>query len=156
MKNIFVLFCACIALIGCTSTPKVDTITEADTIRNLDSQWAAAIKDKNVENVMNLIASDAVFMIDDLPIIDGKEAIRESQVSWYSDTTIVFSTYTGTSEAIEVSASGDLAYSRGIERYNQNTPNGTIERVSKWVDIWKKIDSEWKVIVVIGNSDKPL
>jgi len=35
-------------------------------------------------------------------------------------------------------------------------PKETVESVGKWIDIWKEINGEWKCIVNISNSDKPL
>jgi ketosteroid isomerase-like protein len=36
------------------------------------------------------------------------------------------------------------------------TPNGPVDDMSKWIDIWKKIDGQWKVVVNIWNSDMPM
>jgi len=36
------------------------------------------------------------------------------------------------------------------------TPRGRIEDKGTYVMIWKKIDGEWKVIVDISNSGKPI
>ncbi len=158
MKNFKILFTLSIVtllIFPSCQTSNVDIQAEKDAISEIDRTWTEAIQNKNVENVMILIASDAVFMIDNLPIIKGKEAIREAQSSWYADTAIDFSTFQAEIVDIQVSSSGDMAYTRGIEHYNQHTPDGMTERWNKWIDVWKKIDGEWKVIVVIGNSDNP-
>jgi len=158
MKNLRILFTltvVSILTIPSCQTIQVDIQADKDAIRELDSTWSEAIQDQDIENVMNLMAPDAVFMIDDLPIIEGQEAIREAQLNWYADTSIDFSSYRSELVDIEVSISGDMAYTRGREHYNIISPEGTIENWSKWVDIWKKIDGKWKVMVVIGNSDNP-
>lgn len=103
-----------------------------------------------------MIASDAVMMIEKVPAIVGKDEIRKVQESWFSDTTILHNTYSFKVETVEVSASGDLAYSRGSEVVHQKTSNGIVENESKWVDIWRKVNGEWKAIVMIGNSNSPL
>ena len=155
MKKTAALVCTCVILIGCTSTPKVDTIAEAKAIRNLENQWMAAIKAKDTDKIAGFYSSNAVTMFADLPIFVGKEAILKSWEMWFSDTTIITENYFAPIDTVEVSASGDLAYVRGKERFIQNTPDGPIEVANKWVDIWKKTDGEWKCIVTIGNSDKP-
>jgi hypothetical protein len=35
------------------------------------------------------------------------------------------------------------------------TKDGLVKDEGKWVDIWKKIDGQWKVTVSCGNSNKP-
>ena len=59
MKKITAFFCACIILIGCNSTPKVDLVAEAEAIRNIEDQWMAANKVKDINKVMSIFASDA-------------------------------------------------------------------------------------------------
>lgn len=156
MKKIVVFFCACIILIGCTRTPKVDTLAEANAIRNIEAQWGAAFQAKDIDKIISIFASDAVSMGANIPISVGIEAIRKATETGFSDTTFLFKTYSNKVDAVEISASGDLAYDRGTDRIIRNTPNGSVEVVGKWIDIYKKIDGEWKCIVAIWNSDKPL
>jgi ketosteroid isomerase-like protein len=85
----------------------------------------------------------------------GAQAIRESQESWFADTTILHDTFESTIDTIEVSASGDLAYARGNARLSIKTSTGIMEETDKWVTIYRKINGEWKAIVDIWNSDTP-
>ena len=52
--------------------------------------------------------------------------------------------------------SSDLGYARGASRVKKTTPKGPVEIRTKWVDIWKKTDGKWKVVVNISYSDNPL
>jgi ketosteroid isomerase-like protein len=106
--------------------------------------------------VLSFFASEGVEMDPNSPTYIGPQAIREANKSWLSDTTILFKTFTYTIDPIEVSASGDLGYARGTSRVKKTTPNGPVEIRTKWVDIWKKIDGKWKVVVNISNSDNLL
>jgi ketosteroid isomerase-like protein len=90
------------------------------------------------------------------PISIGLQAIRKERESSFTDTTMLYKTYSSKIDTIEVSASGDLAYVRGTDRITTKTPNGLVDDMGKWVDIWKKINGEWKVVVNIWNSDMPL
>ena len=155
MKKIAAFFCTCIILFGCTSTPKVDTLAEANAIRNIEAQWATAIQGKDVNKIISFFASDAVSMPVNRPIIVGLESLRKDTEYWFSDTTILFKTYSNTVEAVEISSSGDLAYDRGTDHLVRNTSNGPVEDIGKWIGIYKKINGEWKCVVVIGNNDKP-
>lgn len=143
----------CLALIGCTRTPRVDTRAEADAIRELDRQWQAALDAKDVEACLSFYAPDAVEMPANASAIVGREAIREWFESWLPDPNVSNSF---APEVIEVAASGDLAYERGTYHFVMDTPEGRVEDTGKYLMIWKKIDREWKAIADIGNSDLPL
>ena len=155
MKRCALFFFICIVLIGCTSTPKVDILAEAEAIRSLEDQWSAAIVARDLDKSLISIASDAVMMDSNVPIYTGLEAIRKATEVWFADTTLLFNTYTYGIDIIEVSSSGDLAYVRGHSQISYETPDGIKEVKSKWVDIWKKSDQGWKCILNIGNSDNP-
>jgi ketosteroid isomerase-like protein len=155
MKKIAVFFCTCIILFGCTSAPKVDIQAETDAIRKLEADWTVINQTRDIEKNMTMFASEAVFMESDSPVSVGLETIRKRIESMFADTALLWETYSWTSDKIEVSASGDLAYVKGSSRMNIRTPNGIVEDVGKGVDIWKKIDGNWKAVLNIWNSDKP-
>ncbi len=144
---------ACLALIGRTRTPRVDTRAEANAIRELDRRWQAAVAARDIEATLSFYAPDAVEMPANTPTIVGQEAIRKWFESWLLDPNV---SNTFSPEVIEVAASGDLAYDRGTYQFAMDTPEGRVEDVGKYVLIWKKIDGEWKAIADISNSDKPL
>jgi len=155
MKNIFVLFCACIPLIGCTRTPKVDTVAEAEAIRNLEKEWTVALQNKDINSILSIYSPEAVAMKPNNATYVGLQGIREQMEADFADTTILWNTTSSTIDIIEVSASGDLAYVRGINRSNIKTQGGSDEMSDKWIDIYKKIDGQWKCVVGIWNSNKP-
>ncbi len=146
----------CIILIGCNSTPKVDMVAEAEAIRNIEDQWVAANKAKDINKVISIFASDAVMLEPNKPISIGTEAIKKSWELWFSDTTYLHNTITQTTDNIEVSTSGDIGYARGTTHYFIETSNGTVKYDDKFVDVYKKVDGEWKCIAAIWNADKPM
>lgn len=154
MKTV-VLLCLCLGLLGCTSTPKVDIQAETDAIRNLEDQWTVALQTGDAEKIVSYFAPEAVSLRPNQPILVGLDAIRNRQVSMFADTTLLFNTYKGTIDIIEVSASGDLAYARGHDEITTKTKEGLVKDNGTWVDIWKKIDGQWKVTVSVGISDMP-
>ena len=156
MKKIILFFISCLIIVGCTTPPKVDILAEAETIRNLEEQWTSAVQNKDIDKIMNFYATDAVWMYPNMPIINGPQAIREKLVTDFADTTILFNTISGSVDNVQVSSSGDMAFVRGNERLNIKKGEVTMEQISKWIDVWKKIDGQWKCILTIGNSDLPL
>ncbi len=155
-RSVFTLIaCACLSFIGCAPTPSVDTRAEANAIRTLDAQWTAASKAGDIDKLVLLYAPDAAVIAPDAKIYVGHHAIRQSLQTWLADT-VEFGTSSGTIDAIEVAASGDLAYARGSGRFSQNTPKGLVDCSEKWVAVYRKIDGRWKIIVDIINNDKPV
>jgi len=156
MKKITLLFWTCIILIGCNSNPKVDTIAEVEAIRNIENQWTVALQNKDIDKVMSLYSPEGVVMKPNNSIYVGLQSIRTQVESDFADTTMLWNTTSTTIDIIEVSASGDIAYARGINRGKMKTLTGIVEISDKWIDIYKKIDGQWKCIVGIWNSNNPL
>jgi ketosteroid isomerase-like protein len=155
MKKIVVLFCICIALIGCTRNPKVDTVAEAEAIRSIENQWTIAFQNKDIDKILSFASSEAVVMEPNNIIYIGLQASRKQLEKIFADTTILWNTTSSAIDIVEVSASGDLAYVRGINRSKIKTQTGIGENSDKWIDIWKKTDGKWKNIVQIWNSNNP-
>ena len=138
---------------GCQRVPDADQQAEVAAIRALSRQWLAAVNAQDLEACLEFYAPDAVEMQPNAPAIVGLPAIRE----WF-ETGLLQPGISNFFEpdTIEVAASGDLAYDRGTYRFAMETPGGRVEDAGKYLMIWKKIGGEWKVIVDISNSDRPL
>jgi len=156
MKKNVLLFYACIALIGCNTAPKFDIQGEKDAIQNNEDQWTVALQKRDAEKIIGFYATEAVSMRSNQPIYIGLNAIRNGVESMLADTTLLFNTYTGKVDAIEVSVTADMAYSYGHDEIMVKTKDGLLKDEGKWVDVWKKLDGQWKVVVSSGNSNKPL
>lgn len=133
-----------------------DTLSEENVIRKLESDWTEINQTRDIEKYLGMYAPEAIIMPPMESVCIGIEALRRKVESMFADTIILWETYFWTSDKIEISASGDLAYVFGINRLNIKTPNGVIESTSKGIDIWKKINKQWKCIVSIWNYNKPL
>lgn len=156
MKKNALLFCAFITLIGCNTGPKVDVQLDKDAIRNNEDQWTVALQTRDVEKIMGFYSTEAVSMRSNQPISIGLDAIRNGIKSMIADTTLLFNTYKGKVDVVEVSVAGDMAYSYGHDEIMVKTKDGLLKDEGKWVDIWKKLDGQWKVVVSCGNSNKSL
>ena len=154
-RQLFTIFASVsLFLIGCTKAPSVDIQAEVAEIRKIDAQWDAANRARDIDKIVSLFAPDAVAMEANAPTYVGHQAIRKAVEFWLADTT-VSNTFSSKVDAVEVAASGDLAYIRGTNRWSQNTSKGLVDYANKWLTIYKKIDGKWKVIVDIGNSNMP-
>ena len=82
------LACACIFLTGCTQTSPVDTRADADAIRNIETQWAAAAKARDIDKIVSLYSPDIVLMDANVPLSVGHNALSKAYESWLTDTHI--------------------------------------------------------------------
>lgn len=147
------LFSICILpfLIGCSSTPKVDIAIEAEALRKLEDQWSEAVKMKDIETNLSFISPDAYFMDPNVPAYRGQEAFKKALTAWFDDKNLLFNTYQYEIDDIEISSSGDLAYIRCHSQISKQTSDSPALVHTKFIDIWKKIDGEWKCVLNIGN-----
>jgi ketosteroid isomerase-like protein len=133
----------------------VDTVAEAEAIRSIENQWTVALQNKDIDKILSFASSEAVVMEPNNVIYIGLQASRKQLEKIFADTTILWNTTSSAIEIVEVSASGDLAYVRGINRSKIKTQTGIGENSDKWIDIWKKTDGKWKNIVQIWNNNNP-
>ena len=155
MKRIIIFLSSLAILFGCNRAPNVNIKAEEDAIRKLEADWTVLNQKRDIAKVMEMYAPDAIIMAPGQNITTGPETIRKQFESMFADTSILWDTFSWTSEKVEVSALGDLAYIKGSNTMKMKTPNGIIEEADKGVDIWRKIDGKWKAILTIWNSNKP-
>ncbi|MFQ5664368.1 MAG: YybH family protein, partial [Terriglobia bacterium] len=134
---------------------RVDIEAERAAIRQAtDVEWLEAGQAKDLEGWVSFYTDDAALLPPNAPIVTGKEAIRAFVSALFS--TPGFAATWQTTK-IEVSRSGDLAYSYGTEETTVNDAEGNpVTDRQKWVVVWKKQpDGSWKCVVEILNSDQP-
>jgi ketosteroid isomerase-like protein len=150
MKRIAVFFCACI-IFGCNRIPKVDTSKEIEALRSIEDQFVEAARVGDIDKILNYYAPVSVDMAYNVPISLDQEARRKAIESWLAS--VDLKSIKNTTDDIQVSLSGDLAFTRGTGY--QKSPDGLTEVSGRWVTIYKKIDGNWKVIVNIDHNDSP-
>ena len=129
---------------------KVDLSAEEAAIRRTDADWLAAASARDLNRVLPFWADDATIVTPGMPPIVGKDAIRKYVSGAFA--TPGFS-ITWKTEKVEVSQSGDLAYSTGTDRISLNTPDGkSVTEENRGVAIWKKqVDGSWRVVLDMGS-----
>jgi uncharacterized protein (TIGR02246 family) len=118
-------------------------------IRDLDAKWSKAASANDVDGTVSYYTEDASLLPPNAPTTTGKQAIRTvwasllapgNSLSWQAN-------------KVEVSRSGDLAYSIGVY---QLAMKGAQDR-GKFVEVWKKQpDGHWKVVADMFSSDLPV
>jgi len=134
------------AAAGCGTQRNVNLAAEETAIRTTDANWLAAATGHDLERVLPFWADDATILPPGEPAIVGKEAIRQYVSAAFA--TPGFS-ITWKTEKVEVSQSGDLAYSTGTDRISVTTRDGkSVTQENRGVVIWKiQADGSWKCIL---------
>ncbi len=116
----------------------------------IEAKKAAAIRD--LERYICFYADDASLFWPGAPLVTGKDAIRELMNAFFDMPSFSLSFQT---LKVQVSQSGDLAYSYGINTVTFTDPYGSaVSDKGKYLTVYKKQpDGIWKVIADIGNSD---
>jgi ketosteroid isomerase-like protein len=147
MKSLLFALSASIFL-GCANQ-SIDQKAESVKLMELSKKWSASAETNNLEKTLSYWSDDAVCMFPGLPIIRGKEEIRQmlktnqgSEVSWEPK------------EAF-VSMSGDLGYVHSLNYFKSRDSSGnTITTFNKGIEVWKRQpNGEWRCVVDIFNSD---
>ena len=138
---------------GCGGSHRVNLSDEEAAIRRTYAYWLAAAASHDLNRVLPFWADDATILAPGARPIVGKEAIRKYVTESFA--TPGFS-ITWKTEKVEVSQSGDLAYSTGTNRISVNGPDGKpLTEEGRGVTIWKKqTDGSWRcVLEVMSPAD---
>jgi ketosteroid isomerase-like protein len=83
----------------------------------------------------------------------GPAAYEAFTVKLYADNPKQIGTWT--TDAVQVTESGDLAVQTGQFHVTGIGPKGDGEDRGRFVTIWKKVNGEWKVAHDIGSTTMP-
>jgi uncharacterized protein (TIGR02246 family) len=142
-----------LALVAVLAVPcHVAAQSPAPELVRLEKQYEAAINAGDAAKLAGLFAEDAVFMPPNLPAEKGPKAIQQWHEEAFKDMTFK-ATITPTASEV----SGDLACVRGEYALKPQRPAnaGSGETRGKYVDVWKRVNGEWKLAWQIFNQNHP-
>lgn len=155
MKRIYLLaatFSLCMSM-GCApSGSEIDLEKEAQTIRELSAAAFAAELNRDLDGFVSYFAPDAIIQAGDVPTMDkdGFEAYTAEFFKLpYSDIPLT------EPRLIEVAKSGDIAYDIGPWKVVLDGEDGSFELYGKSTIIWRKLNNEWKVVLLSFSMDAP-
>ena len=123
-------------------------------LRAADSALQQAVAARDVDRTATFYAPDAVLLPAAEPQITGREAIR---AEWAKLFAIPAFANTSRTTQLEVAASGELAFTRGVyeTRLTGQDRRPVTER-GKWVSVWRRqADGSWRIVVDAYNTDTP-
>ncbi len=145
MRNLSVAGLVVASAIVVTSI--VQSQTKTDPILNkLAADFAAAYNAKDAAKVASMYTEDAVVMPPNEPMLTGRTAI---EARWKKE---MESPGTLGLAPTESSTSGDRAHEAGIMTIT--LPDGS-KLTQKYLVVFKKVGSDWKIAYDIWNSDTP-
>lgn len=115
--------------------------TDEQAIRDLIGRWIEATREGDVEQVLALMAPDAVFLTPGAAPMQGKEAFANSMRGALGD-----NSFEAVSEIDEITVSGDMAYSRTRLTVTITSKHGKlpVQRTGHTLSILRKgADGKW-------------
>lgn len=133
--------------------PKPDLTTEEKAIRDMDARWLKAAQARDVVGEAAVFASDGAAYREHVDPLVGPAAFQAWDTKVYADNPKQTSTWT--TDSIRIADSGDLAIQTGQYHVTGIGPKGDGEDKGRFVTVWKKVGSEWKVAHDIGSTTMP-
>ena len=142
--------------LACTQAPPAAPDTRAadeKAIKDVETAWLKDIQAKDVEKSISHYTDDASFLLPDMPIQTGKDAVRATYKALMADPNLAVDF---SSTKVEVSKSGDFGYTQGV--YTMTTTDAKTKKPmtekGKYVTFFKKqADGSWQAVEDILNGD---
>ena len=146
---------AVLSLVACAAPqaegPAIDLVAEAQAIRDASAAWLQAAQARDAATIDGLFAADITTIFDG-EVNEGLAAVQASrEEEWASRPDF---TITWTTTAVEVAASGDLAFERGHWMSDPDGAGEASEEHGEYLTVWKKIDGQWRVQYDSGTTIK--
>lgn len=130
--------------------PEVDIEAEVEAVRKADNAWQKSAQEEDIDKVLSFYLDDSIWFWPDTPTINGKEGIKKWWLTWFD---IPDSKLNWEPIKVEVSKSGDFAYSAGTFEYSLTNEEGkTVTKRGEYAVVWKRApDGNWKIAIEIEN-----
>jgi uncharacterized protein (TIGR02246 family) len=149
-RSAFVVAFVAVLFVVASGVIRADAKPEHVRIRELDAQWVEAIRAKDAQACAAFYAEDGRIMPQNAPGAQGTEAIAEVWRGFFllKDFALTFEP-----TRIVVAQAGDVAYDIGSYSLAFEGEQGLVRDRGKYVVVWRKVGSDWKVAADIFNSD---
>lgn len=132
-------------VIAACGEPQPVAVHENAEIAALSDRWEQALNAGDVDTLVTLYADDARVLAPNAEMAVGKNAVRAA----FGE--MVAAGLRGDLTVVDASSAGDLGYNVGT--FVLQTADGSLVDRGKFVEIWQRIDGEWRITNDIWNSD---
>jgi len=142
-----------LALSGCqpAAPPPPDLAAVEAEVRAASTSLVTAEEAGDFDTAVGFYAPDAIVQPANAPQIQGADAIRALYDQVFEEMQV--QEMEGTTTAITVATSGDMAWEYGVNRLVFAGPNGPVTDMGKYLGVWIKRDGAWKVAALAFSSD---
>jgi uncharacterized protein (TIGR02246 family) len=149
-SGLVVVVLTAIFVVAASGAMWADGKPEHTRIRELDAKWMQAIEAKDAHACAAFYADDGRIMPPNAPLAQGTEAITNVWKGFFQlkDFALTFEP-----TRISVARAGDIAYDIGTYSLAFDGEQGPVRDRGKYVVVWRKVGSDWKVAADIFNSD---
>jgi len=111
------------------------------------------MSEQDADLAATFFAEDAMLHIANMPPVQGRESIAR----FYGNVFRFQSASTSVPEQLQVSASSDLAYSRGSSNNVFDGPDDAIEYAGKYLLVWQRPSDTWEIVMysLSNNQQTP-
>jgi ketosteroid isomerase-like protein len=143
-----------VLLSSCMKAPDTHD-ADVKAIKELESNWVKTAATKDVDAFVTYYADDASVLMPNAPLFTGKAPIKEALKPLMTDPNFSLSFIP---TKVEVSKSGDLAYTQGPYKMSFSDMRGNrFEDEGKYLTVWRKLpDGSWKAVEDTLMTDLPL
>jgi len=140
-------------LLGCQAASP-DLEKERQAILAQDEAWASAAAAKDLEKTLAYWSEDATLMAPDMPVLQGKGAIREYVAAGFKAPGFGV---TWKAVDVVVAPGGTIAYEVATNQFTMADSTGAIHTTAgKGVAVWRKgPDGFWRCVVEAWNANEP-
>jgi ketosteroid isomerase-like protein len=142
--NRYVCVVGIAAVLAGACEQRVNLEQERTALMQRDREWAQTTKE--VDKFLSYFTSDATVYAPGAPALKGTDAIRKMMTEMHA---VPGFSLTWTVDKAEVAASGDIGYTTGSYTGAMGGP----PEKGKYVTVWKKQGTDWKVTEDIFNAD---
>lgn len=144
-------------LIGALAAACGGRAPSAESVRSeiavLEDRMEAAVEANDPGALAALFAEDAVELPPNRPRRIGRDAIRERYVAFLGSTPDALVRLT--TDRVEVSESGDLAWEVGSARETGTGPDGVPhDVVAKYLVVWERVPGGWRIAARMFSADE--
>ena len=145
MQRYALLLGLAVSLVVTGCGPSVNVQQERDGLLVVDREWSASTRD--IDKFISYFASDASVYAPGMPLTTGVDMFRKTFTEMSAAPGFALQ---WTPSKAEVSAEGNLGHTAGTY---EMTMGGVTEK-GKYLTVWKKVDSVWKVTDDIFNTSE--